>query len=42
LVCSDKGLYDRAIEDYSAALRIDPDNAAAKANLETARKARGY
>jgi tetratricopeptide (TPR) repeat protein len=35
-------MYDRAIEDYNAALRIDPNVANARNNLELARKARGY
>ncbi|GHT84004.1 hypothetical protein FACS1894137_06480 [Spirochaetia bacterium] len=34
--------YDRAIADYEAALRIDPNVANAKNNIELARKARGY
>jgi tetratricopeptide (TPR) repeat protein len=36
-----KGLYDRAIEDYSAALRIDPDYAAAYYNRGNAYRGKG-
>jgi tetratricopeptide (TPR) repeat protein len=35
-------MYDQAIADYEAALRIDPDNSYAKNNLAVARRARGY
>jgi tetratricopeptide (TPR) repeat protein len=37
----EKGMYDRAIEDYTATLRIDPNHAYAKIYLELARKTRG-
>jgi tetratricopeptide (TPR) repeat protein len=40
-VYNDKGDYDRAIADYEAALRIDPNYANAKTALEQAREARG-
>ncbi|MDR1597242.1 MAG: tetratricopeptide repeat protein [Treponema sp.] len=38
----DTGDYDQAIEDYNAALRIDPNFAYARENLEQARRLRGY
>jgi tetratricopeptide (TPR) repeat protein len=34
--------YNRAIADYEAALRIDPNHALARDNLAKARNARGY
>jgi tetratricopeptide (TPR) repeat protein len=37
----DKGDLDRAIADCEAVLRIDPNHADAKRNLEIARRMRG-
>ena len=39
---SDKRDLDAAIADYEAALRINPNNANARTNLEIARQVRGY
>ena len=33
--------YDEAIEDYTQAIRLDPDNAEYKKALKDAKKARG-
>jgi tetratricopeptide (TPR) repeat protein len=37
-----KGDYDRAIADFEAALRINPNDANAKNNLEIARRKCGW
>jgi len=37
-----KGDIDRAIADWEAVLRIDPNHALARHNLERARQQRGY
>jgi tetratricopeptide (TPR) repeat protein len=37
-----KGDYDRAIADYEAVIRIDPDILFTESRLESARRAQGY
>ena len=37
-----KGDYDRAIADFTQAIRLDPNDADARRGLEEARQARGW
>ncbi|GHU77941.1 hypothetical protein FACS189462_1160 [Spirochaetia bacterium] len=37
-----KGDIEKAIADYTKALKLDPNNVNAKENLKFARKVRGY
>jgi Flp pilus assembly protein TadD len=41
LAYADRGDYDRAIADYSQAIKLDPNYALARNNLEVLRK-QGY
>ena len=38
----DRGDYDRAIADYTQGIRLDPNNADIRQNLEDARRKRGW
>ena len=40
--CGNDTPLDRAIADWEAALRINPNNAEARENIEIARQQRGY